>query len=277
MANTCKPCKENIFKTISSNPDILELLELSGVGGDGKIIEVEGDNLEAASLFIDRVENDESKTFTLRYSPYTPLSIQSFTDNVGLQLKGSTLTTFQLDWTYNKAVESQSLDNGLTAPAVTQAESYSLTPTGLAITSNTTFTLTADDIDADGNSPKTSSISITFANYIYRTQIAIADRNNITTSTINQLDLTALTKTLQTNRSLTFGALSGSTEYEIILIPSSYGLTSGTQFKDTATNFTGGWGKLFDMNLTNSAGFEESYGVWASANKNLNGLTFQIT
>lgn len=261
--NTCKPCNNNVFKTLSTS-----------LSGNGEAIDIIGDD----SIQVDTQIINDVKTFFLTYNPYTPLTIVNFSSDKGLQLKGNTVTDIDLSWTYNKAVTTQSLNSTFTAPAVLPGKtSYILEATGQSITSNTTIILTADDNTNDSIPPKTASTSIIFGNYIYQTQIAITDRQNINTTTINNLDLSILTKTLKTNRSLIFNASSIATEYETILIPTSFGLNSGTQFKDIATNFTGGWSKLLTLPLTNEAGFTESYDVFVASNKNLNGLTFQIT
>lgn len=274
MAESCKPCSESVFKRLSSNPDFSDILAfLQENGGDS--VNVIGDD---EFIFVTKSVVNDVDTYQVRYEPYTPLSINSFSTDKGLQVKGVTVTSFTLNWGFNKSVETQSLNQGLTAPTPVQGTtSYSLNATGQSVTSDTTYTIAADDNIEDANASKTRNTSILFGNYIYQTQITIADRDSITTSTINALDLPNLPKTLTRSRGLTFTAQSIATSYDVILMPASFGLTSGTQFKDLATNFTGGWGKLFDMDLTNEAGFTESYGVWVASNKNLNGLTFQIS
>lgn len=269
MANKCNPCSDNVFKRLSSNPDIADLL-----GAAGKPHNIEGDG---QYIFVSTVETDDLKTDTISYSPYIPLTINSFTDDQALLLKGFTLTDYQLDWVYNKTVETHSLDNGLTAPTVTAGLTYSLPVTGASITTDTTIQLTADDNTGDANPAKTANTSILFGNYIYQTQIAISDRNDIDEALINGLTLVNLPKTITRNRNLTFACLSEAGEYEVLLVPSSYALDSGTLFKDVATQLTGGWGQLIsDISLTNEEGFSENYDVLVSSNKELVGLSFQI-
>lgn len=278
MSNNCKPCNSPLIKVVSSNPSLKAIIEsvIQEVNTLNPKVTVEGDD---EFIFVEETVNpDESITYTVSYSPYIPLSISSFTDDIGLQVKGVTVSTFTLNWNYNKGVESQSLNQGLTAPAVVPGQtSYSLTPTGQTITTDTTITLTADDVDGDGNAAKTSNVSILFGNYIYQTQLVLADRTDIVEADITGLDLTSLTRTLSRTKDLTFTCSSGSTEYEVILMPTSFGLTSGGSFQDLSTNFTGGWSKLLTVELTNEEGFAEDYDVFVASNKNLNGLTFQIS
>jgi len=267
MANTCKPCNTTVFKTLSANPSIQDLID-NGLN-----------NVEVTSvspfITVNKTTTGNKDTFELDYTPFIPLSINSFTNNLPLQLKGVTVAEFVLSWTYNKAVQTQTLNNGLTAPGLSGLN-YTFPVTGQNVTSNITYQLSADDNIGDGNPAKVANTSIVFGNYIYQTQIVIADRNSIDTTIINALNLPTLTKTIKTNRNITFICESDATEYEVLLVPSGFSLTSGGQFKDVNTGFTGGWGKVLDINLTNEASFTEQYGVWVASNKNLNGLTFQI-
>lgn len=258
-------CKnDNIFKKLSSNPDVSELL-----GSSKEHVIVAGNDIK-----VERSENDTTITHTISYDPVIELKILSFTSSItDLQLKGSTVSTFTLNWSYNEAVTTQSLDNGITAPTPTLSLSYSVTPTGLSITTDSIITLTGDNEDSD---PVSKTVSIDFGNYIYQTKIVASDRSEINQSVIEALDLNTLTKTLKDNRNITFTALSDQTEYEVILVPTSFGLNSGSKFKDVSTGFTGGWGKTLTLSLTNSAGFSENYDVWVASNKNLQNITFQI-
>lgn len=273
--NNCKPCTDNVFTRLSSNPDILALLDAA----KGKPHDIVGDG---EYIFVDTVETDDLKTDTIRYEPYTPLTINSFTDDQSLLLKGFELTDYVLDWIYNKEVESHSMDQGVVPPAPVPAQLvYTLPVSGVSVTTDTTITLTADDIDGDSNPAKTANTSILFGNYIYQTQLVVTERDDIDASLILGLTLVDLTKIITRSKNFTFTCSSDATEYEVILIPSAYGLSSGASFKDLATNFTGGWGRLVSnlelVNENNNAGGTENYDVWVASNRNLNTLQFQIS
>ena len=291
MANTCKPCKEDIFKTISSNPDVVELLDQAIAEGGGKNIEVEGDNLAPLSLFIDRVENDESKTFTLRYSPYTPLTVNLVSDKNSLLLKGSNVGTFNLNWTFNKSVDTQTLSGGLvtpTTPAVVSGQtSYSVTggDANMLIDTegfqkNTSFTISADDDIEDNRGSKSDSTSITFGNYVYWGKAASNGFGFIDASFIqNNINVSSFNKQIRTNPFFSFTSSSQAGENDIVLVPSNNDLTSGQQFIYNNGNNKGGFVTTGSVDITNSAGYEESYDIWVSLNQGiglLGGVTFQI-
>ena len=291
MASNCKPCKENIFKTISSNPDISDLLDQIIAEGGGKRIEVEGDNLEPLSLFIDRVENNESKTFTLRYSPYTPLTVNLTDDKNSLLLKGTNVGPFNLNWTFNKFIETQTLSGGLVTPTtpdpVLGQTSYSvvggdanmlLDTNGLQM--NTSFTITADDDIEDNRGSKSDSTSITFGNYVYWGKTTSNGFGSINANFIqNNIDLTTFNKQIRTNPFFSFTSSSQAGENDIVLVPSNNSLTSGQQFFYNDGDDKGGFVTTGTVSITNSAGYAESYDIWVSLNQGiglLGGLNFQI-
>lgn len=262
MSNNCKNCTDTVFKSISSDPNLIQILE----GATKKTVVLAGDNIT-----VSEIETDDEYQFTVSYSPYIPLTIDSFTDDVGIQLKGFTLTSFNLNWTYNKGVASQSLDQGLTAPNIVVGQkSYSLAVTGQNITVDTTITLTADDDAADANPAKTATNTIRFGNNIYYGSVLIPD-----TATYNpsEGDIKALA-----NEDLVLNAQGANpitysndevNEYEIFAAPSSYTVNG---FQDSVNPVPGGFTQVKTLNITNSEGFTEEYTVWRSTYDNLAGL-----
>ena len=272
MANN-KNCKDNVFKSITSNPDFSDFLNI--IQGSSNDVRV---GTDSPRVSIREETINKVTTFYVDFIPYINLEVTLFTlDESGLKLKGDVVTTLNFNWEYNKPVESQSITGGVSAPIVNSNLNYSLTLSGQNITSNRSYTLTADDDAQDQiGSIQGPTRSITFGNYIYQTQIATNDRNSIDNATINALNLINLVKTNSTSRNLTFTADSDATEYEVLLVPNSLGLNTGNQFRNNENNFTGGWSKLIDISLTNELNFTETYGVWVSVNRNLNGSTFTI-
>jgi len=194
---------------------------------------------------------------------YLPLSISSFSAPQTTFEKGQTLTSIQLSWTFNKAVESQTITGtDVVTPTLTLAERTKLV-TLSNITSNRTITLTADDVLADANAAKTSNLNLTFLNKIYYGKSVVG--------TVNSAFVLALTGELKSNRTKSFSLTTGASEYIWFASPVAYGLPS---FK--TNGFNGG----FDLNTTltggtifvNASGHAESYYVFRSTNENL-GLT----
>lgn len=269
-----KTCSESVFKTLSSNPDFSDIIKVIENNQPNEVV-VDSDTPRIA--FRKETINGVT-TYYADFIPYIPLQITSFNlTESGLKLKGAVVDNLNFSWQYNKPVESQTISGGVSAPLPTSDLSYSLSLTDQNITTNKSYVLTADDnLQDDISTIQSATRSITFGNYIYQTQIQTSDRSDITQATIDALILIDLPKTNKTNRNLTFTCQSNSTEYEVVLVPTLFGLTSGNQFRNDGNNFTGGWSKLFDLNLQNELGFTESYGCWAAVNKNLNGSTFTI-
>lgn len=262
MANNCKQCNDTVFKTISSDPNLIELLGKSVK----KSVVLAGNNIT-----VNEVETPDEYQFTVSYNPYVALVIQSFTDDLGLQVKGATVNSFNLSWTYNKGVQSQSLNQGLTAPNIVLGQkSYNLAVTGQNITTNTTFTLTADDDTGDGNPAKTASHSILFGNFLYYGAVTIPDTSAYDPS---ETDIKALAnQTLATNAKganpITYSN-DAVDEYEVFAAPSGYTINN---FQDSVNPNPGGFTFVKTVSITNSEGFTEDYDVYRTTFDNTAGV-----
>ena len=84
---------------------------------------------------------------------YKAIAINSFTNDVGTVEMGSTVTDVTLSYSFNKTAKSLTLDGTAIDVASTKQ-----VLTGLTITANKTYTLTATD-DRDAKATKTTSIS----------------------------------------------------------------------------------------------------------------------
>jgi hypothetical protein len=85
---------------------------------------------------------------------YIPLQITAFTGG-SANTGGQTITDFTLNWSYNKFITSQSINNGV---GVIDPSLRSLPFTGQNITSNTSYVITA----TDGTTNPTATTSFTF-------------------------------------------------------------------------------------------------------------------
>ena len=90
---------------------------------------------------------------------YKPIAINSFTNNKGTLEMGSTLTDINLSWSFNKTPKSAKLDNEVIDVSLT-----SKALTGLKITTNKTWTLSATD---ERDKTVTKTTAVTFLNGVY--------------------------------------------------------------------------------------------------------------
>lgn len=254
MANNCNPCSDNIFKRLSSDPNLIEL-----IGSSAKEVEVLGGD----SITVDKIDTQDKVTFTVNYQPYVPLTINTFADDIGIQLKGATVTAFNLSWTFNKGVQSQSLDQGLTAPLIVLGQtSYNLAVTGQSITTDTVITLTADDDTGDANAAKTKTNSILFGNLLYYGAVSIP---NVSLYDPNETAIKALTNSTLAINAKGANPITYSNdavdEYEIFAAPSGYTIND---FQDSVNPIPGGFTFVKTLSITNSEGFAENYDVYRS-------------
>jgi hypothetical protein len=258
----CIPCEDNIFKRLSSNPDISELL-----GSAGKPHYVEGDG---TFIFVNRVETQDDITDTISYSPYTPLVISSFTNDQSLLLKGYTLTDFELDWVYNKLVQTHSLDNGLTAPTVIASLVYNLVVSGQSIAADTAIILTADDDTGDAVPDKTATTNIYFGNNIYYGAVSIPDTGAYAPddTAIKALTNSPIKRNKNTIGTITYSN-SGVDSYMVFTAPTSFSIVN---FQASINPLPGGFIQVGSpFSITNNEGFAENYTVWRSTYDNTQG------
>jgi len=137
-----------------------------------------------------------------------------------------------------------------------------------------TFTLTAHD----GVTPRTSTTTVTFYNYVYWGDST--KNTDFSEGEIEALSGSALTNAYTTSRSINAGA----SDYLVIAFPSSYApIATGQSYEIDGTT-----GFLFNgvscamqladiASVTNSAGFVENYQVYASYQKNDGNSLLQLS
>lgn len=191
---------------------------------------------------------------------YVPLVISSFTASQSNYEKGVVLTSIQLSWSYNKAIQTQSITGpGVTSPTLTISDRSYVVTLG-SLTTGFVITLTSDDVTGDTNPPKTAQVSIQFMQKIYFGKAAIP-------GTVNSAFVLSLQSLLQPARGTSFNLSPGVSEYIWYACPVAYGLPSFT-----ANGFSGGFDLTATISFTNASGYTESYYVFRSTNSNL-GLT----
>jgi len=156
---------------------------------------------------------------------------------------GATVTSETLNWTWNKTILAQSIDQGI---GVLAPNLRTLNLTGLSITSNTTWTLTGDD----GVNTATASATLSFLNKRFWGVSSVA--NPVGT------DLDSLSSELSTTRAQS-RSLSASAQYMYFAWPSTFGTPTFTVngLLNTA------WVKT-TLTYTNLHGHAASYDVYRS-------------
>jgi hypothetical protein len=197
---------------------------------------------------------------------YLALEIETFVATPSIYEKGQVLTTVFLNWTFNKAIESQSITGtGVTPPTLVIGDRNS--NVALAnISTNTVITLTADDVDADANPAKTATVTLQFLNKIYYGKATYPGAINSAF-----LNSTLPSKELASNRDKTFVVTTGAGEYIWFAIPVAYGAASFI-----SNGFSGGFQLEATISHTNESGSTENYYVYRSVNTNLGLTSIQV-
>lgn len=186
---------------------------------------------------------------------YVPLQITAFVGGSNNEI-GSTVDDISLDWTYNKAVTSQSIDQGIGSldPSLRFNDIH-----GAGLTSNTTYTLSA----TDGTTPRTAGTTVAFLPKRYW--------GPSSTKTPDNAQILALSQELSTARAkaVTYDCTGGA--YPVYAWPKSEGLLAnvtvgGLAFSDYTIN---------TVSLTNASGHVQDYyqftfnGIQTGANINV--------
>jgi hypothetical protein len=172
---------------------------------------------------------------------YVAPHIASFTNSVGTVEIGTTVSAVTLAWTLNKTMTSLALDHGI--GSVLGLASKSLT--GLTLTTDTTYTLTA----GDGQNTTSAQTTIAFRNRRYW--------GAVDSESLDNAGILALSSEFATDyqKSVTYDATGG--KYLYYAFPASFGTPShvtvgGLSFSD----FT-----VSAMSFTNASGHTETYNV----------------
>ena len=180
---------------------------------------------------------------------YSPIGINSFTNNKNTVEMGTTITDVVLNWALNKKAKTLTLD-GADIPVTDTSK----TLTGQNITANKTFTLRAVD-EKDASATKTTAI--TFLNGVYWGAKAAPN-------TYDSAFVLTLTKGLQGNKNKTFTSNAGENEYLFYALPTRYGAVTFN-----VGGFDGGFTKAATIEFTNASGYAENYDIYKSDNSNL--------
>ena len=180
-------------------------------------------------------------------NPYIDLVINTFTNNKQVNEKGQTITEILFQWTYNDATDpaiSQNIDNGIGDIPV---PNLSKLATGLNITTDTTFTLTASNGVTDPDPTKQTSVVFRNRRYWGVNDSATIDNDGILALSNSELATNRLTtKTFDCSGNEPDG------NYIWICYPKSWGQgefwLNGflTEFQKNELSFTNAYGHTED-------------------------------
>jgi hypothetical protein len=178
----------------------------------------------------------------LDYLLYVPPAITGFTNTVGTVEIGSTVTAVTLSWHFNKTMASVTLNGAAISPLLTSASL-----TGLHLTSDTSYTLSA----SDGQQAASAGTSVAFRARRWWGTSAL--------TTLGSADILTLSGSeFATGRGQS-RSMSASAAYLYFAWPSAFGAPTFTVNGLPST----AWIKTTVM-ATNAAGYAQNYDVYRS-------------
>jgi hypothetical protein len=235
------------------------------------------DNLSDADTWRYRVNAEEFQALTVEL---TLVAKELGVAKANPILKGTVIDTVELDWTYNKAINSQTLVNtgGLTPPTLDAADRDNDYATQ-NIQSNISFTIEGDDGLGQPGSEASDVESIVFGNLMWL-------GHGLTKIGSSAASLEAFIESLQTSviktaRAHQYFATGGANQKHFVAYPKAWGLATFTK-----GIFSGGYVRLknvggtlvqdagvnpeTDIIITNSKGYAEAYYIYESLYDNQN-------
>lgn len=203
---------------------------------------------------------------------YEPVEINAFAITVpagGLAEIGSTVETVKLTYALNKALaapETLMLDDG-GEPVSVLDDPSPIELTGLALSADTTYTLTATDAGSPIHSPATASKAANLK-FVNRICYGVAASGTVDSAFVNAL----ASKVLSDTRKRTVTVNVGSGQYIWYCVPTALGACT---FK--VGGFDGGFEAAQTISVTNASGYTENYYVYRSTNAGLGSTTVQVS
>jgi hypothetical protein len=172
---------------------------------------------------------------------YVAPRINSFSNSIGTVEIGTTVSAVTLAWSLNKTMTSLALDHGVGSVLGLMSKPL----TGLSLTSDTTYNLTA----GDGQNTTSAQTTIGFRNRRYW---GVSDSDSL-----DNAGVLALSSEFATdyNKSVTYDATGG--KYLYYAFPASWGTPSHVTVGGLSfTDFT-----VSSLSFTNASGHTETYNV----------------
>ena len=175
---------------------------------------------------------------------YVSPSVTGFTNDIGVVETGGSVSVITLNWAYNKAVISQSINQGIGAlPAAVRTFAISG-----AYTTTLTFALTA----SDGSNTCNGNSTVSFMQKRYW--------GNSSQTSLNDAQIIALNSEFASSRSQS-RTVSPSGEYLYFAYPTSFGAATFTVNGLLNTDWM-----LDTRAFINASGYSESYRIYRSTN-----------
>lgn len=225
-----------LFKSAS-----VDLSELSG-----EISDLKGD-------LNDRIDDVESQIDDLKY---VPIAINSFSLSPATAEKGSTVATINFSYSFNKTPTTLKLGTENITPSGT-----SIQKTGLSVTNDTTYTLTATDSGSYSN-PAASASKTATLHFYDKIHYGVA---SVPSAYNDSFLLTGLSNhDLASGKAKTFTVNSTSGKYIYFALPTAMGTPNFN-----VGGFDGGFTKAAEFSHTNASGYATTYAVYKSDNAGL--------
>lgn len=185
---------------------------------------------------------------------YKNISITAFScPGAGTYEMGQSVAAPTITWSLNKEPASQNI-NGETLGVAVRSKPFSG-----SLTSNKTYTLT---VKGQKGETATQTGTFTFLNGVYYGSMVAGTQ-------IDNAAILALTKKLQSGRSVSFSA---SNNRPVYACPTRYGTP-----KFTIGGFEYEWDNVATFNFTNASGYTESYSVWMHTQNVSGSVTINVT
>lgn len=188
---------------------------------------------------------------------YEPITISSFTNDIGTAEMGSTVNDVTLQWSVSKTPTALTLDDDKIGVGLATLQLKEQN-----ITANKTWTLTATD---ERGAAASRTTGITFYNGVY---FGISEAPE----TIGSAFVLGLTKLLTSSRVRNITVDAGEGQYIWYCIPKRLG-----ECTFRAGGFEGGFDLVDTIDFTNASGYTEAYYIYRSANAGLGNTTVEVT
>lgn len=183
---------------------------------------------------------------------YVAITITSFGISPNTAEIGSTVSTVKLTWSFNKTIESQTLDG-------VELDDSVRSTTFENLTKDKTYTLSA----TDGKTTVSRGATISFLNGRY-----YGSQND---GVYNSEFILSMTKTLSSSRNCTFNTNCGTGQFIFYAIPTRFGTP-----KFSVGGFEGGFALVDTIDFTNLSGYTEKYNIYRSDNPSLGNITVVV-
>lgn len=266
---------ENLNGSSFGNNVFLHFLKVIGATP----VEVEGD--DPSGIVVEETVQSTKIKYKVKYTPYVApvVSITSLSPG-GIQLLVNAVTSVTIEYSFNKAVQSQKLyiDDVETSftPDNLGNNQYSATVDNLNLVDDTIFKIEA----SDGINTASATRELRFGDYFYHGKTTVnwsAVPGDFLTNNIPDADTDKVI--VDENSAISFTCKSGSGEKDWVALPLGVIEKASPKFKDRENILPGGYNTIGTINIPNGSAGDPSnlYTVYVSINWNIGGAIFDVT